>query len=92
MAAAHAANKSAGMSLKAAAVTFSETAACLAGARAAKAAEREWQQRMQQQEQQWAAKHKDLEKRWAARSASFLHSCLKPPLNCSGVLLQQKWQ
>jgi len=30
-------------------------------------AERDWQQRLQQQEQQWALKQKDLEKRWAAR-------------------------
>lgn len=30
-------------------------------------AERDWQQRLQQQEQQWSLKQKDLEKRWAAR-------------------------
>lgn len=41
--------------------------AWVAGGRAAKVAEREWQQRLQQQEQQWALKQKDLEKRWAAR-------------------------
>ena len=37
------------------------------GTRAAKVMEREWQQRLQQQEQQWALKQKDLEKRWAGR-------------------------
>lgn len=29
--------------------------------------DKEWQQRLQQQEQQWGLKQKDLEKRWAAR-------------------------
>ena len=38
-----------------------------AGTRAAKVMDKEWQQRLQQQEQQWALKQKDLEKRWAAR-------------------------
>lgn len=44
-----------------------------AGGRAAKVAERDWQQRLQQQEQEWARKQKDLEKRWAARSHFHLH-------------------
>ncbi|KAL0041863.1 hypothetical protein WJX79_007162 [Trebouxia sp. C0005] len=42
-------------------------AAAEAGGRAAKVAEKDWQQRLQQQEQQWSLKQKDLEKRWAAR-------------------------
>ncbi|DBA84102.1 hypothetical protein WJX77_003908 [Trebouxia sp. C0004] len=42
-------------------------AAAEAGGRAAQVAERDWQQRLQQQEQQWSLKQKDLEKRWAAR-------------------------
>jgi hypothetical protein len=46
---------------------FRDIASCGAGGRAAKVAERDWQQRLQQQEQQWSLKQKDLEKRWAAR-------------------------
>lgn len=46
---------------------FRDIVFCGAGGRAAKVAERDWQQRLQQQEQQWSLKQKDLEKRWAAR-------------------------
>ena len=51
-------------------VLHSVSTCCLlvcSGSRAAKVLEKEWQQRLQQQEQQWALKQEELEKRWAAR-------------------------